>query len=215
MSLLRFQPRQAGGAILGIFLTLSMAFARTLTLHAQESDTTIVFYAQPKVSDDLWPELFQVLRSDLADGAGELPNGLGLDSQAAIVRGSDNLLGILFSKVIVVKLLGRCDVLPQADLRSSTGPLGWVQSISGKIQPFVFIDCTRLAQLLRPRAANLSKQDRQHLMDQAIAHVLIHEWSHIVTQSKAHSSRGITQACLSVEELIAEPKNNHLSAANR
>ena len=213
MSLLRFQPRQAGGAILGIFLTLSMAFARALTLHAQESDTTIVFYAQPKVSDDLWPELFQILRSDLADDG--LPNGLGLDSQAAFVRGSDSLLGILFSKVIVVKLLGRCDVLPQADQRSSTGPLGWVQSVSGRIQPFVFIDCTRLAQLLRPRAVNLSRQDRQHLMDQAIAHVLIHEWSHIVRQSAAHGSRGITQACLSVEELIAEPKNNHLSAAYR
>ncbi len=213
MSLLRFQPRQAGGAILGIFLTLSMVFARTLTLHAQDSDTTIVFYAQPKVSDDLWPELFQVLRSDLADE--ELPNGLGLDKQAAFVRGSDSLLGILFSKVIVVKLLGRCDVLPQADQRSSTGALGWVQSVSGRIQPFVFIDCTRLAQLLRPRTANLSKQERQHLMDQAIAHVLIHEWTHIVKQSAVHGSRGITQACLSVEELIAEPKNNHLSAANR
>jgi hypothetical protein len=184
-------------------------------LHAQEADTTIVFYAQPKVSDDLWPELFQVLRYDLANGAGELPNGFGLDRQATFIRGSDNLLGILFSKVIVVQLLGRCDVLPQADQRSSSGPLGWVQLVSGRIQPFVFIDCTSLAQLLRPRAANLSKQDRQHLMDQAIAHVLIHEWTHIVTQSAAHSSRGITQACLSVEELIAEPKNNHLSAANR
>ena len=53
------------------------------------------------------------------------------------------------------------------------------------------------------------------MMDQAIAHVLIHEWTHIVRQSDAHGSRGITQACLSVEELIAEPKNNHLSAANR
>ena len=98
MSLLRFQPRQAGGAILGIFFTLLLAFARTLPLHAQESDTTIVFYAQPKVSDDLWPELFQVLRSDLADGAGELPNGLGLDKAGNLVRGSDNLLGIIFSR---------------------------------------------------------------------------------------------------------------------
>ena len=43
-------------------------------------------------------------------------------------------------------------------------------------------------------------------MAQAIAHVLIHEWSHIVTQSSAHSSRGITQAYLSVNDLIAEPK---------
>jgi hypothetical protein len=166
------------------------------------------------VSEDLWPLLFEILRTDLANGAGELPNGLVLDRKAAFVRGTDDLRGILFSKIISVKLLGRCDVLPQTDHPSSTGPLGWVPLVSGKIQPFVSIDCTRLAQVLHPAAAGLDKQGRQDVMAQAIAHVLIHEWSHIVTQSSAHSSRGITQAYLSVYDLIAEPKNNHLSAAN-
>jgi hypothetical protein len=215
MSLLRFQPRQGGGAIFGTFLILLTVFSRSLTLQAQQSDTTIVFYAESKVSDDLWPELFRVLRSDLADGAGESPNGFGLDRQAAFVRASDNLTGILFSKVIVVKLLGRCDLLPRAGRRSLSGPLGWVHQVSGTIQPFVFVDCTRLAELLRPIATSFDKQGRQHVMDQAIAHVLIHEWSHIETQSTGHSSHGITQACLSVNELIAEPKNNDLPAANR
>jgi hypothetical protein len=88
-----------------------------------------------------------------------------------------------------------------------------VPLVSGKIQPFVSIDCTRLAQVLRPTAAGLDKQAREDVMAQAIAHVLIHEWSHIVTQSSAHSSHGITQAYLSVNDLIAEPKDNHLSAA--
>ena len=57
MSLLRLLHRQAGGAILGILLTLLLASADALPLHAQESGTTIVFYAQPKVSEDLWPAL--------------------------------------------------------------------------------------------------------------------------------------------------------------
>jgi hypothetical protein len=61
----------------------------------------------------------------------------------------------------------------------------------------------------------LSKQDRQYMMDRAIAHVLIHEWDHIVTQSARHTSRGISQAYLSVNELIEEPKGNQLSVANR
>jgi hypothetical protein len=142
-----------------------------------------------------------------------LPNGLVLDRKAAFVRGTDDLRGVLFSNVISVKLLGRCDVLPQTDHPSSRGPLGWVPLVSGKIQPFVSIDCTRLAQVLRPTAAGLDKQAREDVMAQAIAHVLIHEWSHIVAQSSAHSSRGITQAYLSVNDLIAEPKDNHLSAA--
>jgi hypothetical protein len=213
MSLLQFQHRQISGATLGILFTLLLGFASARPSHAQESQTTLVFYAQSKVSEDLWPLLFQILRTDLANGAGELPNGLVLDRKAALVRGTDDLRGILFSKVISVKLLGRCDVLPQTDHPSSRGPLGWVPLVSGKIQPFVSIDCTRLAQVLRPTAAGLDKQAREDVMAQAIAHVLIHEWSHIVAQSSAHSSRGITQAYLSVNDLIAEPKNNHLSAA--
>ena len=214
MSLLRLLHRQAGGAILGILLTLLLASARALPLHAQEANTTIIFYAQPKVSENLWPVLFQVLRADLADETDALPNGLVLDKQAALVRGSDDLRGRLFSKIIVVKLLGRCDVLPQTD-HPSRGPLGWVPLISGTIQPFISIDCTRIAEVLRPAAAGSSKRDREYMMDQAIAHVLIHEWIHIATQSTRHSSRGISQAYLSLNELIEEPKSNQLSAANR
>jgi hypothetical protein len=214
MSLLRLQHRQAGGAILGILLTLLLAFDRVVPVYAQESDTTIVFYAQPRVSENLWPMLFQVLRADLADQTGELPNGIVLDKQAAFVRGSDDLRGHLFSKIITVKLLGRCDVLPQTD-HPSKGPLGWVPMISGTIQPFISIDCTRIVEVLRPAAASLSKLDRQYMMDQAIAHVLIHEWNHIAAQSARHGSRGISQAYLSVNDLIEEPKNNRLSAANR
>ena len=114
----------------------------------------------------------------------------------------------------MVKLLGRCDVLPQSE-HPSRGPLGWVPLVSGTIQPFISIDCARIADVLRPAAAGLNKQDRQYMMDQAIAHVLIHEWNHIATQSTRHSSHGISQAYLSVNDLIEEPKNNHLSAANR
>jgi hypothetical protein len=214
MSLLRLQHRQAGGVILGILLTLLPASAHVLPSLAQESDTTIVFYAQPKVSENLWPLLFQVLRADLADGEGELPDRFVLDKQATFLRGSDDLRGIVFSRIISVKLLGRCDVLPQTDHRAR-GPLGWVPLVSGTIQPFISIDCTRIAEVLRPAAAGLSKQDRQYMMDQAIAHVLIHEWNHILTQSAHHTSRGISQAYLSVNDLIREPKSNHLSAGNR
>jgi hypothetical protein len=214
MSLLRLLHRQAGGAILGILLTVQLASAHTLPSQAQETGTTIIFYAHPKVSETLWPVLFQVLRVDLADEADELPDGSVLDKQAAFVRGSDDLRGHLFSRIIVVKLLGRCDVLPQTD-HPSRSPLGWVPLISGTIQPFISIDCTRIAEVLRPATAGLNKEGRQYLMDQAIAHVLIHEWIHIATQSTRHSSRGISQAYLSVNDLIEEPKNNHLSAVNR
>jgi hypothetical protein len=214
MSLLRLQHRRAGGAILGILLTLLPASAAVLPSQAEEPETTIVFYAQPKVSDDLWPVLFQVLRADLAGGDGELSSGLVLDRQAIFLRGTDDLRGVVFSRIISVKLLGRCDVLPQTE-HPSKGPLGWVPMVSGTIQPFISIDCTRIAEVLHPAAARLSKQDRQYMMDQAIAHVLIHEWDHIATRSARHTSRGISQAYLSLNDLIEEPRSNQLSVAKR
>jgi hypothetical protein len=214
MSLLRLQHRRAGGAILGILLTLLPASAAVLPSQAEEPETTIVFYAQPKVSDDLWPVLFQVLRAELAGGDGELSSGLVLDKQAIFLRGTDDLRGVVFSRIISVKLLGRCDVLPQTE-HPSKGPLGWVPMVSGTIQPFISIDCTRIAEVLRPAAARLSKQDRQYMMDRAIAHVLIHEWDHIATRSARHTSRGISQAYLSLNDLIEEPRSNQLSVAHR
>ena len=214
MSLLRLQHRQAGGAILGILLTSLPTSAAVLPSQAEEPHTTIVFYAQPKVSDDLWPVLFQVLRADLTGGQGELSNRFDLDKQATFLRGTDDLRGVVFSGIITVKLLGRCDVLPQIE-HASRGPLGWVPLVSGTIQPFISIDCTRIAEVLRPAAAGLSKQDRQYMMDRAIAHVVIHEWDHIATQSARHTSRGVSQAYLSLNDLIEEPKGNQVSVANR
>jgi hypothetical protein len=205
MNLLRFQRRYAREAILFLF------FAWAFTLHAQQAGTVLVFYAHPQVSENMWPSLFQILRADLYDEA-QLPKGIVLDQSAAFVRGSDALQGITFSRIISVRLLGRCDVLPQIDRPSLKGPLGWVMMVSGKIQPFVSIDCARIAQVLRPAVPGLNKQERQDVMLQAIAHVLMHEWSHIVSQSPAHTPRGVTQAELSVRELIAAPKNAHLSA---
>jgi hypothetical protein len=224
MSLLRIQHRQAREAIFSILFVLLLGCAGTRAasaaaippaLQAQQSDTAIVFYAQPQVSADVWPVLFQVVRTDLAAGEGELPNGAVLDKAPTFLRGTDDVRGISFSHIISVKLLGRCDGLPRVDRASLKGPLGWVLLVSGRIQPFVTIDCVRLAQLLRPATAGLTKEGRQYAMAQAIAHVLIHEWSHIVTQSSAHSARGLTQADLSVNDLITSPKSNQLSAASR
>jgi hypothetical protein len=154
--------------------------------------------------------LFQKLRAELADGGGDLPEGL--DQDPLLVRGDQDLRGVTFSRVITVKLLGRCDAFSQAGHSSGKGPLGWVLQISGKVQPFVSIDCARIAEVLRPATAGWTKQRRQDAMLQAITHVLIHEWSHIATQSSAHGSRGIMQANLSVSDLIKEPVNTHFSA---
>jgi hypothetical protein len=225
MSLHRSQHRQYLGAVTWILFVFVLASGGThsslaaaipaAALNVQQPGTAFVFYApemNPEVSDDLWPVLFQKLRADLAEGGGDLPDGLVLDKDPLLVRGDQDLRGVTFSRVITVKLLGRCNTFSQTSHPSENGPLGWVLQISGKVQPFVSVDCARIAEVLRPATAGWTKQRRQDAMLQAITHVLIHEWSHIATQSSAHGSRGITQANLSVSDLIKEPVNSHFSA---
>ena len=182
---------------------------------ARNPGTTIVFYAQPKVSEDLWPVLFQVLRDDLAERR-RMSYRMGLSSTSrqpsfveAMICEDACSPGSSWLSYWAAAMCSR-----KQTIRRGARLVGY-RWISGTIQPFISIDCTRIAEVLRPAAAGLSKQGRQYMMDQAIAHVLIHEWIHIATQSTRHSSRGISQAYLSVNDLIEEPKNNHLSAVNR
>jgi hypothetical protein len=213
MSLLQLQFRDVSRAKVGILFALLLTCALGPALHAQQPGTAVIFYAQPQVNDDLWPDLLQSLRADLAAGVGEAPNGFALQQDPAFFRGNDIALGTVFSRVIVVKLLGRCEVLPQSDRPSVNGPLGWVWQVSRKIQPFIYVDCAQLSQLLRNRSAGLDKYERRHAMAQAIAHVVIHEWIHIATQSPGHGKRGITKQFLTAAELTAEPRNNTVAIA--
>ena len=217
MSWLRFYFRHAFRLVASVLLVLGLAFARSVVLHAQQSGVAIVFLAQPQVSGEFWPVLFQSLREDLEAGTGELPNGFALDRNPSLLRPEDAVRGIQAASVIEVRLLGRCDVLPQADRpwrRASAGPLGWVQRAGGEIQPFIFIDCERLAQLLRQATLGLNQEERKQAMTQAIAHVVIHEWIHVATQSSSHSAHGIMRASLSARELMASPQQERLRPAN-
>jgi hypothetical protein len=215
MSLLQLQFRDVSRASVGFLFALLLVHALAPALHAQQPGTAMIFYGQSHMNGELWPDLLQALQTDLATGLGEAPNGFALEQSPAYFRGDDLPVRIDSSKVIIVKLLGRCDVLPQSDHPSLTGPLGWVRQVSGKIQPFIFVDCGRIAQVLRPHSVGSTKYGRRHEMAQAIAHVVIHEWIHIATQSSAHGARGVTKQFLSPEELTAEPKNDTVAIATQ
>jgi hypothetical protein len=215
MRLLALQDREVSPVSVGILFALFFASAPTPALHAQQPGTAMVFYAQTEMREDLWADLLQSLRADLTAGMGESPNGFALQQDPTYFRGNHDLtLGIDFSKVIIVKLLGRCDVLYQSDRPALKGPLGWAPAVSGRIQSYIFVDCARISQVLGARSAGLTKQERRHEMAQAIAHVVIHEWIHVATQSPAHGARGITKQFLSPEELIAEPNRTVAIAAH-
>ena len=201
MSDLGFRFRHEVQLIACTFFVLALALGRPVVLNAQQSGVAIVFLAQPEVVEEFWPALFQSVRENLEAGAGEVPAGVVLDRNPALLRRDDLVRGIRVASVIEVRLLGRCDVLPQADRpwrRGSRDPLGWVQRTGEQIPPFIFIDCERLAQVLRAATLGVTQEQRRQAMAQAIAHVLIHEWIHVATQSSSHSAHGIERASLPV-----------------
>jgi hypothetical protein len=186
--------------------------AFTMAAHAQVSGTAIVFYADKQVSDSLWNPLFTAIREDLADedfGSA----GHQFDRSPRLLRSSELVTGEEFSDVIEVRLIGRCDVVQQAYRPLKPGPLGWVLRVQGVIQPYIYVDCTRIAQVLNPTTLGLSNDERTRAMSQAIAHVLVHEWIHIATQNTGHTQHGISEAQLTASRLVMEPEPSHTEAA--
>lgn len=178
---------------------------------AQNAGNTIVFYADKQVSDSLWAPLFASIEEDLAKEDYGSASAL-LDRSPRLLRHSELFSGEEFSHVVLVKLLGRCDVAQQAYRPLKPGPLGWVLRVNGEIQPYIYIDCTRISQVLNPTTLGMSGRERESAMTQAIAHVLAHEWIHIVTQNTGHTAHGISQAQLTAHELVAEPEQARLPA---
>jgi hypothetical protein len=172
------------------------------SLTAKAGESTLVFYADKQVSDALWQPLFSAIQEDLTRENFGLP-----DPAPRLVRSNEIYPGEEFGRVIEVRLLGRCDVPQQAYRPLKSGPLGWVLRVHGEIQPFIYIDCTRMAQVLNPTTLGMSRDQRSRAMSQAISHVLVHEWIHIATQNSGHAEHGISEAQLTPSTLVAVPSS--------
>jgi hypothetical protein len=172
---------------------------------AESAKDALVFYGDKQLTDAFWAPLFASVQQTLAKedfGA----SSSSLDRSPRLLRSTELLPGEEFSHVIQVKLIGRCDVVQQAYRPLKPGPLGWVLRIQGEIQPYVYIDCARMAQTLNATTLGMSDSERTQAMVQAIAHVLVHECIHITTQSSGHTEHGITQARLTAHALVSEPE---------
>jgi hypothetical protein len=193
-------------------LALLTLLALPAVAKAQTTGSAIVFYADRQVSETLWTPLFSAIQEDLVSEDLGAANHL-LARSPRLLRSSELVTGKEFSNVIEVKLLGRCDVVQQAYRPLKPGPLGWVLRVQGEIQPYIYVDCTRIAQVLNPTTLGLSNDARTRAMSQAIAHVLVHEWIHIATQNVGHTPHGISEAQLTPSRLVTEPEPSHSTEA--
>jgi hypothetical protein len=197
---------------------------------AAAAQTTLVVLADHPMPDDLWPALVTALREELNSGSPETrvligettgpavgaatdqTAGKDMTHQVQIVRSDMIAPGVIVEKTVTVILHGYCKIVPRPRpillgnaSASAPGALGWALSDHGHIEPFAHVECSRLGKMLATQAFGLDRDMRDRLMAVAIARVVLHEWSHIATQSPHHSEHGLTRAQFGVEDLLAHP----------
>jgi hypothetical protein len=107
--------------------------------------------------------------------------------------------------LVVVDLEGSCR--PQVDsttaVRSPTR-LATTATSNGVILPFSNLHCSALSQFLAPAMAREPRTHRDALFGRAMGRLVAHELCHYLRQTRGHGSGGVSQAALSVRELISD-----------
>jgi hypothetical protein len=180
---------------------------------------TLAIFPDPAakpISEGLWQDLVAALRTELTSDSPEMRvltaaatedtsiSDTQPDLPLQILRGDKIVPGLSVDNPITIYLVGECIAAPKPQIglfhpAVYSGVLGWVQRSNGEIEPFIHVDCKHIGQILGQRALGLSSSQRERLMANAIARVVIlHEWIHIATQNPHHAKHGVAKAEFSV-----------------
>jgi hypothetical protein len=182
--------------ILGAFC---VAAARAQSSPNPAGHATLIVFSDRPMEDTQWTALLADLKSGVVHG-GDATRAL--DRDAEFLRGDRIELGLRVNFPIVVYLHGECSLAPVERKSTLAGALGWVMRVDGVIEPFVHVDCNRIAQVLTPQAMWMTREQRILVMAEAIARVVLHEWIHVVTQSPVHAETGIFKRQFNAADLV-------------
>ena len=112
--------------------------------------------------------------------------------------------GMEFKRGYQILLQGDCRMAaPSSGQDQPRGPLGWVLMVNDQIQPFVYVDCDRVRQTLHRDLRDKTTAERRRILARAVSRIVIHEMTHIVTQSPLHGASGLQKAHVSSSDLLA------------
>ena len=198
--------RHAWHAFSARFIPLFLLFISwtsvLVTAHAAVVATpriTLVVFSDKRLPDEEWTDLAAALRHTFENAVLESHSPIG---GFDIVRGDTLAPGAVFDTAIPVYLHGECRLLGQPGQEDVRGPLGWVFRSHGHIEPFIHVDCARLSGVFGHQALWMNHGTRNAAMAEAVAHVVLHEWIHIATQSSVHTRDGISKDSFGVLDLV-------------
>ena len=105
-------------------------------------------------------------------------------------------------RLVVVKLLGRCDMDGPPAFPMS-GPLGWSHESNGVMLPFSDLACDNIRGAVHSAVLAGHALRGNVLLGRAMGRVLAHELYHIVADTAEHGEDGVTQPALSAQELTS------------
>jgi hypothetical protein len=198
------RPRRPG-TLLSIVMSLAVLLSGSQGVaRAEESlpaaDMTLIVYTHHSMHDSEWAALSAALHRGLTDSGREtslLPRSVDLVPGEAVIP------GIEVNQEIVVHLEGDCTLVPRPRTTPSR-PLGWVNRLHGRIEPFIHVDCNEIVQMLGPIALGMDQKRRDTVMGEAITRVILHEWIHIATQNSGHKENGVTKSAFDIRDLLAD-----------
>jgi hypothetical protein len=155
----------------------------------------IVDFPSPSCSG-LWPALKSELeRSETA----RLLTGAAL-----WITRDEFQKGMEFRRGYQILVRGDCRMAaPSSSQEQPRGPLGWVLMVNDQIQPFVYVDCDRVAQMLHRDLRDKTTAERRRILARAISRIVVHEMTHIVRQSSLHDASGLQKAHVTSSDLLA------------
>ncbi len=160
----------------------------------------LVLFADQALRESEWTGLVAALEKGIADEAADDP---AWAAHVSIVRGDRMDAGIEIGQAISVYLHGNCSLVP-ATHTNPMGALGWVRRVRGRIEPFIHVDCTKIAEELGPVALGMNRSRLDEVMSEAVARVIVHEWVHVATQNPGHARDGVAKSSFDVFDLLAE-----------
>jgi hypothetical protein len=184
-------------ALLGL---LQVVCVGALADPVPEENKVLVIFSDQALRDSAWAALLSALEKGAQDEAAAAP---GLAENVVFVRGDRMVAGIDASEAISVYLHGDCSLVPVART-NPMGALGWVRRVRGRIEPFIHVDCTKIAEELGPVALGMNRQRLDQVMSEAVARVIVHEWVHVATQNPGHAREGVAKSSFDVLDLLAE-----------
>jgi hypothetical protein len=163
---------------------------------ALSHDTLVLVDFPTRACTSLWP----ALKSELEQS--KTPKLLG--GTVVWMTRDEFRESMEFRLIYQIKLRGDCRIDAPSDHPDGPGtPLGWVFMVNEHIQPFVYVDCDQLLQMLHRDLRNKPNAERKRILSRAISRVVVHEMTHIVTQSPLHTAAGLQKAHVTPYDLLA------------